>query len=196
MRYSKNLIANKFEIQRAKKICNYFKVKLFIIDFDYYKSNKTKDPKLFNFLFYNQLASITSINHWYLAKYVKTKFGTDCSVFCGEISDGAHNLGFSQYVSIYHPTSYDFREYSDKMCSYLFGPTFLKFAYSQQNLTMDPIFNLFKGLNKNLEFEKISKKITNVNKSFLSSFFLRPSRIPFVKNSCLKFLTQVGRKKI
>ena len=83
---------------KEQKICNYFKVKLFIIDFDYYKSNKTKDPKLFNFLFYNQLASITSINHWYLAKYVKTKFGTDCSVFCGEISDGAHNLGFSQYV--------------------------------------------------------------------------------------------------
>ena len=46
-------------------------------------------------------------------------------IFAGEISDGAHNFGFSQYATMFHPT-YEFREYADKMASYLFGPTFLK----------------------------------------------------------------------
>lgn len=195
MRYSKKLIANKFEIDRAKKICNYFKVKLYIIDFDYYRLNKINDPKLYEFLQYNQLASITSINHWHLAKFVKIKFGSNCSVFCGEISDGAHNLGFSQYVSIYHPVSFDFREYSDKMSSYLFGPTFLQYVYLERDLINDPVFNLFKNLNKNLDFEDIPNNKIKINSLFLSGFFLRPSRIPFVKNNSLNFLTNVGRKK-
>jgi hypothetical protein len=195
MTYSKNLLANKFEIDRAKKICDYFKVKLHIIGFDYYKLNKTNDPKLFEFLLHNQLASITSINHWYLAKYVKAKFGSNCSVFCGEISDGAHNLGFSQYVSIHHPASYDFREYSDKMSSYLFGPTFLKYIYLKKDLRTDPVFNIYENLNKNLDFEKIPNDKKKINALFLSAFFLRPSRIPFVKNNSLNFLTTIGRKK-
>ena len=37
MKYSKNLVANSFEILRAKKICEFFKVKLNIINFNYYK---------------------------------------------------------------------------------------------------------------------------------------------------------------
>ncbi len=195
MKYSKKLIANKFEIERAKKICKYFKIKLYITDFDYFRLNKTNDTDLFRFLHNNQLASITSINHWYLAKYVKSKFGTNCSVFCGEISDGAHNLGFSQYVSIYHPASYNFREYSDKMNSYLFGPTFLSYVYSNQDTNNDPVFNLFKNLNKGLEFEKIPKNKKKINTLFLLSFFLRPSRLPFVKNNSLNFLTNEGKKK-
>ena len=59
-----------------------------------------------------------------LAKYVSI-YHKGKSVFCGEISDGAHNLGFSQFTTIFH-TSKHFREYSDKMASYLYGPTFMQ----------------------------------------------------------------------
>ncbi len=193
MKYSKNKIANTFEISRAKKICDFYGVKLEITDFDYYKDSKIYNSDLYSFLNNNQLASITSINHFYLAKFVKQKFGDDCYVFCGEISDGSHNLGFSQYVSIYHPASYDFREYSDKMNSYLFGPTFLNFVYKNQNLTLDPIFSYFKNLNNNIEFEKLSKKKKEINSQFISSFFLRATRLPFVSKNNLNFLTNKGK---
>ena len=59
------------------------------------------------------------------------------------MSDGAHNFGFSQYVSIFHPASLDFREYSDKMASYLFGPTFLNEMHNGDHAN-DPVWkNLF-----------------------------------------------------
>ena len=82
----------------------------------------------------HNFGSMTGFNHYLLAKGAKKIAKKDASVFAGEISDGAHNLGFSQYVSIYHPASYNFREYSDKMSSYLFGPTFLQYIYKQQDL--------------------------------------------------------------
>lgn len=193
MKFSKNLIANGFEISRAKKICNFFGVKLHITDFNYYKNNVLRDQNLISFLKDNQLASITSINHFVLSKFVKKKFGSKCNVFCGEISDGAHNLGFSQYTSIFHPSSYDFREYSDKMNSYLFGPTFLNFAHKNSNLEKDPIFSIFKKNNPYLKFDKLGKSKKSINESFLSSFFLRPTRLPFVSKENLKFLTKKGK---
>ena len=193
MKFSEKLIANGFEISRAKKICNFFGVKLHITDFNYYKNNVLRDKNLISFLKDNQLASITSINHYVLSKFVKKKFGTKCNVFCGEISDGAHNLGFSQYTAIFHPTSYDFREYSDKMNSYLFGPTFLNFVYKNSNLEKDPIFSIFKKNNPYLKFDKLGKSKKSIDESLLSSFFLRPTRIPFVSKENLKFLTNKGK---
>ena len=72
-----------------------------------------------------EFSNLTGVNHWLLAKGAAKIAQPGAVVFAGEISDGAHNLGFSQYFSIYHPASHAFREYSDKMASYLFGPTFL-----------------------------------------------------------------------
>lgn len=195
MRYSHDKCANLFEIKKAKKICKFFGVKLLITDFDYYKPKKFMDRDLFRFLAKNQLASITSVNHFYLAKYVYSKFGKNCSVFCGEISDGAHNLGFSQYVTIFHPSSYSFREYSDKMNSYLFGPTFLNYTYTKKNLKLDPVFSLFYDLNKRLDFNEIKGSIKNINLNFLSSFFLRSTRLPFVSKKNLKFLSHKGQNE-
>ena len=193
MKFSKNLIANGFEISRAKKICNFFGVKLHITDFNYYKNNVLKDKNLISFLKDNQLAGITSINHYVLSKFVKKKFGSKSNIFCGEISDGIHNLGFSQYTTIFHPSSYNFREYSDKMNSYLFGPTFLNFVYKNVDLEKDPIFSIFKKNNPHLKFDKLGKSKKIIDNSFLSSFFLRPTRIPFVSKEHLKFLTKKGK---
>ena len=79
----KKFVANSFEILRAKKICEFFKVKLNIINFNYYKKDILKDENLISFLRNNQLASITSINHFILLKFVKKKFGSNANIFCG-----------------------------------------------------------------------------------------------------------------
>jgi hypothetical protein len=193
MRYSEDKCANLFEIKKAKKICKFFGVKLLITDFDYYKPKKFMNKDLFKFLAKNQLASVTAVNHYYLAKYVHSKYGNNCSVFCGEISDGAHNLGFSQYATMFHPSSYSFREYSDKMNSYLFGPTFLNYAYTEKDLKLDPVFSMFYNLNTSLDFNKVKGTKRNINLNFLNSFFLRSTRLPFVSKKNLKLLTQKGQ---
>ena len=86
-----------------------------------------------------EFAALTGYNHWQLAKGASKIAKKEAVVFAGEISDGAHNLGFSQYFSIYHPMSHAFREYSDKMASYLFGPTFLSQLLEGQHEN-DPVW--------------------------------------------------------
>ena len=127
MRYSKRSeIINQFEIDRAKKMAEYFKVRLHIALLDY-TENASDTIKEVSTIFNNQMFGAgTGYNHWLLTKAAKKISKPGAVIFAGEISDGAHNLGFSQYFSIFHPKSYSFREYSDKMASYLFGPTFLK----------------------------------------------------------------------
>ena len=127
MRYSKRSeIINQFEIDRAKKMAEYFKVRLHIAELDY-TENASDTIKEVSTIFNNQMFGAgTGYNHWLLTKAAKKISKPGAVIFAGEISDGAHNLGFSQYFSIFHPKSYSFREYSDKMASYLFGPTFLK----------------------------------------------------------------------
>ena len=46
-------------------------------------------------------------------------------VYAGEVSDGVHNFGFSQFF-FDRSRSNGFREYSDKKISYLYSPTFIK----------------------------------------------------------------------
>src|SRR5205814_2099723 len=88
-------------------------------------------------------ASMTAVKHGVLADHVARTTGGDEAVFAGEISDGVHNLGFSQYVTIFHPVL-AFREYSDKMASYLFGPTFFGLLLADQYAN-DPIYALLRG---------------------------------------------------
>ena len=47
--------------------------------------------------------SLTFLNHSILSEKAATIANGGETIFAGEISDGAHNLGFSQYFSIFHP---------------------------------------------------------------------------------------------
>ena len=185
MKYAKRSgVINSFEIKRAKKMANYYGIKLLIVDFNYQNEIKFLTKDFLSHLKDNQFFSWTAINHWNLIRFAKNKFGTKIKLFAGEISDGLHNLGFSQYVTIFHPQSYEFREYSDKMNSYLFGPTFFK-NILENKIKEDPVFEYFKFLNKNVIFEKLSKKNILRKYQILSNFFLRQGRLPFfsIKNS-------------
>ena len=77
-----------------------------------------------------QMATSMAFYQWLeLGNYVASNSNGE-AVFSGEISDGAHNFGFSQMLTVLEHPVHEFREYSDKMASYLFGPTFLKSIWS------------------------------------------------------------------
>ncbi len=193
MKYSvKSGIANKFEIERAKKICRHLNLDLEIIKFDYSKELPSNIDGIINFLRSNQLASLTSVNHFVLSQAAYDLSGAHTRVFAGEMSDGAHNLGFSQFASLFHPNSIDFREYSDKMRSYLFGPSFLEFA-TKDSINLDPVWKLISSTIP-LTFDIPADSIESRIKQFLISFFLRNQRVPFSPRSSLKLLTFLGAK--
>ena len=193
MRYSERAgTINPFEIERAQKVADYYNVDLNIVDFDY-----TKDiPNIFSHMKSGVknhfIASPNIFTHGILADYIAKNFSNNESVFCGEISDGVHNFGFSQYATIFHPVL-DFREYSDKMASYLYGPTFLS-SFEKNTFEEDVIYNLLKSRTGETIFDdlKVGENV-KIRKQILASFFLRNQRLPLVSMDNVKMLTSKGR---
>jgi asparagine synthetase B (glutamine-hydrolysing) len=191
MRYStRSGVSNRFEIERARKICKHLNVELEITPFNYSVELPPHFGETIEFLRVNQLPSMTAANHYELARTASRFAEVGASVFAGEMSDGAHNLGFSQYVSIHHPSSLDFREYADKMRSYLFGPTFFELV-AKKKVTDDPVWK-FICEPSNIIYDVPEVETVARVRQFLTSFFLRKSRIPFSPQSELNFLTPLG----
>jgi len=195
MNYSKRSgIINQFELDRAKKITDYYGVDLHIVELDYIKNIDKLIEEIKPVLKSQMFSNITGFNHWLLAKGAKNIAKEEEVIFAGEISDGAHNLGFSQFFSIYHPASHSFREYSDKMASYLFGPTFLDQLINKV-YKEDPVWKIFKSYNKNTIFDKLKSNKNDITYQLLSSFFLSGGRIPLYSKLNSKFLTKEGASK-
>lgn len=195
MRYSeRSAVINQIEIDKALAITDYYGVKIDVVELDYRKdANKIIDRS--KILFRSHLfANMTSINHWRLAEETAKIAKGGETIFAGEMSDGAHNLGFSQYATIYHSPSQHFREYSDKMASYLFGPTFLKEIIRGVHEN-DPIWKIFMQLNITNKFEPLKKTEKEIYLQFLSNFFLRGGRIPLFSIENSKMLTKKGAVK-
>lgn len=114
-------------------------------------------------------------------------------VFAGEISDGAHNFGFSQYATIFHP-SFGFREYADKMAGYLFGPTFYQrlVGGDQDN---DPIYALFKQRSPQTVYDAPASGKDGISLQLLTSFFLRNGRIPMWSAANVGMITELGASR-
>ncbi len=194
MRYSERSgVINQFEIDRAKAVAEYFNVKLDIIELDYRNNGSAIFGRLKGLFLSQQFANMTGVNHWLLAEETAKTANADEVIFAGEMSDGAHNLGFSQFATIFHPASLEFREYSDKMASYLYGPTFM--SQLQKGVhEKDPIWQLFRQRAANTKFEELAKSDLAISKQLLSSFFLRGGRMPLysIENSTL--LSPLGAK--
>ena len=191
MRYSKrSSVINLYEIKKAKKIANYFNVPLEIVELDYSKKIPNIIDKIANKMKDNCIYSNTMNNHGLLAEKAK-KIDENASVFCGEISDGVHNLGFSQFISVFHKSK-NFREYSDKISSYFYGPTFLK-IFDKNNHQSDELYNFYKSLNPSIIFEKKIKGKKSISREqLLSSFFLQSKRMPLTSAKNEKIFTKKG----
>jgi hypothetical protein len=193
MKYSERSgVINPFEIERAEAVANYFNVRLDVVDFDYREKKGTDLMDRLRPLFKSHhVAGGTSINHAILADFVARTTNGEEMVFAGEISDGVHNLGFSQYLTIFHPVI-EFREYSDKMMSYLFGPTFLRLFQNGQ-FVEDPIYNLFRSRAGNAIFDQPSDGgPMDRTRQLLASFFLRSNRLPLWSLRNNNMLTEKG----
>lgn len=195
MRYSERAgIINPFELDRAQKVVDYYGVPLEVVEFDYTKEvphvlGHLKDTMKSNFI-----ATGNIFTHGILADHVAINYDSGESVFAGEISDGVHNLGFSQYVTIFHPVL-EFREYSDKMASYLYGPTFMD-SFVKGSYTTDVIYNLLRSRAGDAIFDaQVEGSDVDKRKQLLASFFLRNQRLPLASMKNVKLLTEQGRRQ-
>jgi hypothetical protein len=175
MHYSKrSKVANKFEISRAMAIAEHFRIEVDIVDLDHYEKGAQYLEEALPIYKQYQFMNIVPMNWYIISKHIREKYGKDTNSFCGEISDGVHNLGFSQFASIFHKTQ-EFREYSDKMRSYLFGPTFMS-SLENDKYQDDVVYKLFKD---NMNSEDLSIFDNSSASNFLlSSFFLGSARFP------------------
>jgi hypothetical protein len=196
MKYSQRSgVINQFEIDRAKQVADYYGITLDIIEFDY-RTNVQQVIDQVEDLFRAQMfANLAGLNHWKLAEATARKASGDEVVFAGEMSDGAHNLGFSQFTTIYHPASQDFREYSDKMSSYLFGPTFLG-QLEAGTYEQDPVWQILKSRAGSHSFDPIATGRHAIVQQLLSSFFLRSNRLPLYSLNNVNLLTNEGRETL
>jgi hypothetical protein len=181
---------NLYEMERAQKFADYYGINLTITDLNYASNGPENFSKVEDIFLSNQFHSFTGVNHYLLAEAANEIREGDESIFAGEISDGAHNFGFSQYASIFHP-SLDFREYSDKMATYLFGPTFLNLICEGHHLE-DPIYKVFLEKNKHLAFDVADGSKSGVMKQMLQSMFIRNGRLPLWSGSNISMLTKQG----
>ena len=193
MKYSdRSGCCNQIEIDKAQKIASYYDIELEIIDFDLTDNNQDYFDALRIKMRKHQLYAITGFTHDKLAIKTSDLSVKNKTVFAGEISDGAHNLGFSQYATIFHP-SHGFREYSDKMSSYLFGPTFLSLLMNGEYLK-DPIYQLFKERTGGAVFDVIAETSEEIKLQLLTSLFLRDARLPLWSLDNETLLTSKGRE--
>jgi hypothetical protein len=186
-------IINQFEIDRARAVAEYYKVPLEVVELDYWQQGQALVDDLRPTGAAHMLGSMTYFNHSLLARHVAATARGGESVFAGEISDGAHNLGFSQFVTIFHPVL-EFREYSDKMASYLFGPTFLG-QLQQGTFRDDVIYDLLRRRMGNAVFDEPASTPEGVTRQLLASFFLRGSRFPMWSLDNVRVLTAEGRAR-
>jgi len=194
MRYAdRSGVINQFEIDRANAVADYFGVRLDIIELDYRNSAEEILNRLQPLFRSQQFANLTGFNHWLLAEGVAKTANSNEIIFAGEMSDGAHNLGFSQFTSIFHPASYEFREYSDKMAGYLFGPTFL--GQMQKGVhEEDPVWQIFREKNPKIKLEKIASTQHGIGRQMLSTFFLSGGRMPLYSMENGNLLSASGRE--
>jgi hypothetical protein len=171
-------VINPFEISRAQAVADYFGVHLDIVDLDYRQKGPDWAERLSPLIKSHNINGVTAVSDAILADFVARTTSGNESVFAGEISDGAYNFGFSQYATIFHPVL-EFRQYSDKMASYLFGPTFFK-SIACGDYKTDVIYDLFVRRAGETQFDEPNTEDSQgIGMDMLSAMFIRPRRLPF-----------------
>ena len=186
-------VINQFEIDRAQRMADYFGVKLHVVDFDYRHNAPDQIREAQPTFRPHQMAGITALNHWILAK-ASVDTGHDGEVlFAGEMSDGAHNLGFSQYATYFHPVV-EFREYFDKMAGYLHGPTFLRLLQDGR-FADDPVYRLIRERAGATAFDAPAPDAAGRTQQVIASCLLRGVRVPLASMGNCRLLNAKGLER-
>ena len=191
--YSKRAgVINDAEIVRARRLSDYYGVGLDVVPCDLTNIESVN--------YWQELSAILKKKHYFatsaynfyrLSDFLKKPTG-ERSIFSGEISDGAHNFGFSQSASILDHPDHGFRMYADKMLSYLFGPTFFS-RIIKGDYDEDIIYKFMVNRFNSLSFSKFDS-VDERKKQFFISFFMRNTRLPFVNGNDSNMLTDYGYK--
>ena len=192
MRYAdRSGIINQFELDRAAAFAAYFDVPLEIVELDYRASAQEQVEAVRPLFRGHQIGSMTGLNHAALARGAAGLARGGETVYAGEISDGAHNLGFSQYATYFHDVI-AFREYFDKAAGYLFSPSFLRLLAAARH-DDDPIYSMFRGRCGGAHFDALAPAPLRA-RQLLTSMFLRPSRMPLMSLRNGSLLTEAGQQ--
>lgn len=170
---------NVYEVDKVKRISKHFGIdtETCVID---YSSKESIDIWERNLEKLRDNHVYFWIHHIKLAEQVGQHVAAGSSIFSGEASDSIHNFGYSQFVSVNYDNMY-LREYSDKMKSYLYGPTFLK-SILDNTMSEDKVFefyNYYYGAEKYDMPHSVDR--AEVLQKYLQSFILSYQRVPFAK---------------
>ncbi|GMV21723.1 MAG: hypothetical protein AMXMBFR57_16720 [Acidimicrobiia bacterium] len=188
-------VINRFEISRAQAVADYFGVPLEVVEYDFGACGARYLNESRGVLRAHQLNTVGALGNYRMYGHVASAFsGADTTFFTGETSDGGHNFGFSQFVTMFHPASYDFREYADKMATYLFGPTFLTQLHARSE-ERDPVWRLLRSSHGTATFDAPAATPAEVNRQILRSMFLSRQRVPFYSIQNVRTLTPAGRER-
>ena len=178
---SRSGVYNRFEIQRVKKLSKFYGIKTFFIDVNFRDHFEKMSEEISQIsskrMLFSQVASY--MHHVLSLKAKELNLGK--SLYCGEISDGMHNMGFSQLISSTANPSHGFREYEDKKTNYIYSPTF-------QNLILTNDFlndHIFLEYVKKNNYEIQNRKFDNYNELAIEIFnnlFLSNKRLLLDKN--------------
>ena len=180
-------IYNKFEIKRILKLKKHFGFKLKFTEVNLVR----------NFQKYSEQISKTSADRMMtntLAAFMHNNLAISCKnqnfsneAYAGEISDGVHNFGFSQFFSLIDHESNGFREYSDKKLNYLYSPTFLK-KIINKNYKNDFIFKEIVEKKYNQQSRLDSNNLKDIFYKLCDNLFNSNARLPLneEKNSLTK----------
>ena len=176
----KSGVYNKFEIERVKKLAEFYNIKNYFIDVNL-KDNFTKLSEETSEVCGNSMNTnhLSSMMFYKVSQLAKSKIETK-TLMSGEISDGAHNLGFSQFLTTFDHENQGFREYSDKQYNYLYSPNFLE-KVLKNNSTDDFVFNKLSKSKKINFTKKFSSNNISLYKQIFDDLFNSQSRFPFEK---------------
>jgi len=151
---TRSKIYNVFELKRVNKLKQHFNIKIFTTELDLVNNFEKYSEEISETCSTNMLTNtLASLMHHRLAKLVKEK-NLSSDVYAGEVSDGVHNFGFSQFYSQIDHEANGFREYADKKMSYLYSPSFIKKIL---NNTYEDDF-IFKEISKYKDIKLIKKE--------------------------------------
>ena len=182
---------NEYEVKKAKKLCKHYNINIKVVNVDFNSPIYVKKFKLYKKLMKrSELYSLLSYNQFYLSEYISKNIKSDNDiVFSGDVSDGAHNFGFSQYATFLNHNDLGFREYFDKIHTYFYSPSFLS-KIKNNTFSKDYLFNLIKN-QKKIKLVKINKR--SKMKNYLMPLFLSSNRFPFENFNNSFFLKNNGK---
>ena len=179
-------IYNIFELKRILKLKKHFNFNVKFTEVNLIKNFEKYSEEISEISGKRMMANtLAAFMHYKLAKSSRNS-GFSNETYAGEVSDGVHNFGFSQFFSLIDHESNGFREYSDKKICYLYSPSFLK-KILNKSYKSDYIFKEISSKKFNKIKNLNNYNIKNIFYELCNNLFNSNARLPLNEESNLIF---------